>query len=155
MPHFTENLTLGPKTGSLEGARPSKRVRTTNFSLNCGTFSQFVIFSKSTEIGDSIRWHHFLRLSSLQSLPGRTLQPSKSTFQSILQISLEIAIFTFFKTPISKVNCLVKLSVFSHCIIFEKVSKLETLWGGGVSSVLEGLKNVKKRNFERKLQIWL
>ena len=37
---------------------------------------------------------------------------------------------TFFKTPISKVNCLVKLSVFSQCIIFEKVSKLKTLRGG-------------------------
>ena len=151
MPHLTENLTLGPKTGSLEGARPPKRVRTTNFSLNCGTFSQFVIFSKSTEIGDSIRWHHFLRLSSLQSLPGRTLQPSKSTFQSILQISLEIAIFTFFKTPISKVNCLVKLSVFSHCIIFEKVSKLETLWGGRGFKCPGRLEKRKKAQFREKI----
>ena len=55
MPYFTENLTLGPKTGSLEGARPSKRVKTTNFSLKCGTFTQYVIFSKSAEIGDSLR----------------------------------------------------------------------------------------------------
>ena len=57
---------------------------------------------------------------------------------------------TFFETPISKVNCLVKLGVFSPYIIFEKVAKSETLLGDGVSSVLEGLKNVKKRNFERK-----
>ena len=60
---------------------------------------------------------------------------------------------TFFEPPISKVNCLVKLGVFSPYIIFEKVAKSETLLGDGVSSVLEGLKNVKKRNFERKLQI--
>ena len=97
MPHFTENLTLGPKTGSLEGARPSKRVKTTNFSLKCGTFTQYVIFSKSVEIGDSLRWHHFLRLSSLQPPSGRTLQPSKSTVQSILQVSLEMAFFNVFR----------------------------------------------------------
>ena len=96
-------------------------------------------------------------------LSGRTLQPSKSTFWWKLQFSLEMAFFFAFFNPTTpstenasnpKVNFLVKWRVFSQCIIFEKVSKFETLWGGGVSSVLEGLKNVKKRNFERKLQIW-
>ena len=58
---------------------------------------------------------------------------------------------TFFKTPISKVNCLVKLSVFSQCIIFEKVSKLKTLRGGRGFKCPGRLEKRKKAQFREKV----
>ena len=58
---------------------------------------------------------------------------------------------TFFKTPISKVNCLVKLSVFSQCIIFEKVLKLKTLRGGRGFKCPGRLEKRKKAQFREKV----
>ena len=82
--------------------RGSSHLQRGRFNPQSQLFGQMKIFLSMYNFFkkfQTCKWHQFLRFSSVQTPPGRTLQPSKSTFWWKLQFSLEMAFFLHFSSP--------------------------------------------------------